>query len=103
MAEILTGRLLFDKAKGKWRVEFFNEKKQKQSTLDCDQVQLSIDIPKDKEGQLEVQFEREPPYGNLIRVRLAGKEFVQPPSSSGQGRTDRPRPAAGAEAATHGG
>ena len=78
MAELITGKLLFDQEKRKWQVEFFNEKKQQPSKMFCDEAEVSADIPKNQAEQLEVQFERKPPHGEPIQIRLAGKAFVAP-------------------------
>lgn len=76
MAELITGKLLFDQEKRKWQVEFFNEKKQQQSKMFCDEAEISADIPKNEAEQVEVQFERKPPHGEPIQIRLSGKDFV---------------------------
>jgi CRISPR-associated protein (TIGR03986 family) len=78
MAALITGKLLFDQEKRKWQVEFFNEKKQQPSKMFCDEAEISADIPKNDAEQLEVQFERKPPHGEPIQIRLAGKDFVTP-------------------------
>jgi CRISPR-associated protein (TIGR03986 family) len=76
MAELITGKLLFNQEKRKWQVEFFNEKKQQQSRMFCEAGELSDDIPKNEAEQFDVQFERKPPHGEPIQIRLSGTEFV---------------------------
>lgn len=76
MAELVAGKLLFDQAKHKWKIEFFNENKQRQSTLFCVETEISTDVPLNEAEQFEVQFERKPPHGEPIKVRLTGKDFI---------------------------
>jgi CRISPR-associated protein (TIGR03986 family) len=78
MAELITGKLLFNQDKRKWQVEFFNEKKQQQSRMFCDVGEISADIPKNEAEQFDVQFERKPPHGEPIQIRLAGTDFIAP-------------------------
>ncbi len=76
MAELITGKLRFNQEKRKWQVEFFNEKKQQQTKMPCAEDEISSDIPKDEAEEIEVQFERKPPHGEPIHIRLAGKDFI---------------------------
>lgn len=80
MAELITGKLLFDQDKRKWQVEFFNEKKQQTSKTFCDAAEISTDIPKNEAEQFDVQFERKPPHGEPIQIRLVGATFIAPSS-----------------------
>jgi CRISPR-associated protein (TIGR03986 family) len=84
MAELVTGKLLFNQDKRKWQVEFFNERKQQPSKMFCDVGEISADIPKNEAEQFDVQFERKPPHGEPIQIRLAGTNFAAP---AGRGST----------------
>lgn len=106
MTELITGKLLFDQAKRKWQVEFFNEKRQQPSKMFCDVGEISADISKNEAEQFDVQFERQPPHGEPIRIRLAGKDFVAPaarkptpraPIAKKQGAASSPREAGGTQ------
>ena len=78
MAELVTGKLLFNQDKRKWQVEFFNERKQQPSKMFCDVGEISADIPKNEAEQFDVQFERKPPHGEPIQIRLVGTDFIAP-------------------------
>jgi len=84
MAETTKGVLFFDKAKRRWQVEFFNAKKNKQSTVDCDKAQISADMPSNEDEKIEVEFERDSRYGNPLKVRLAGQEYKLPAAAIAQ-------------------
>lgn len=77
MAEIFTGKLTLDKTK--WKIVFFDEKKQKDSTLYCQKNVFASDF-KPKEGEeIEVHFERDAtPQKNPIKVRAKDAEWKAP-------------------------
>lgn len=70
------GKLICNEKTGKRQIEFFNEKKKQVSRLDCAEEQISVDLMKDGDHPVEVEFDRQPPYGTPLKVRAKGKEFI---------------------------
>ena len=87
MAETFTGKLSFDK--GKWKIIFFAEKKQKDITLFCQKNVFAADFTPKESEETEVEFERDAtPQKNAIKVREIGKKWsdaqTQPAQVPGQ-------------------
>lgn len=93
MAETFTGKLSFDK--GKWKIVFFDEKRQRNSTLFCQKNVFATDFAPKEGEETEVEFERDStPQKNAIKVREKGKQWrgEQPQPAQVQGQ-----PAGGAQ------
>jgi CRISPR-associated protein (TIGR03986 family) len=96
MAEIFTGKLSFDK--GKWKIVFFDTKKQKDSTLFCQKNVFSTDFAPKENEDTEIHFERDnTPQRNAIRVRAKDGEwkdtaFVTQTASKERNRPDKRLP-----------
>ena len=75
MAETFTGKLSFDK--GKWKIVFFDEKKQKDSTLFCQKNIFASDFEPKESEETEVDFERDStPQKSATNIRAKGKAWV---------------------------
>ncbi|HEX8137548.1 MAG TPA: TIGR03986 family CRISPR-associated RAMP protein [Pyrinomonadaceae bacterium] len=81
MAEVFTGKLSFDK--GKWKIVFFDDRKQKDSTLFCQKDMFSADFAPKEDEETEVHFERDAtPQRSAIRVRAKDTEWKGPASKT---------------------
>src|SRR5205085_3020443 len=76
MAELFTGKLSFNK--GRWKIVFFDEKKQKERTLFCQKDVFAADFAPKEGEETEVHFERDTtPQQNAIRVRAKDAEWKE--------------------------
>jgi RAMP superfamily len=70
---VLKGKLSFA---GKWKIVFYDEVKQKESTLFCQKDIFSNDFQPKQDEESEVDFERDStPQKNPIKVRSKGQEW----------------------------
>jgi CRISPR-associated protein (TIGR03986 family) len=77
MPEIFTGKLSFDK--GKWKIVFFDERKQKERTLFCQRSVFSAGFEPIEGEETEIHFERDTsPERKAARVRPKDSEWQEP-------------------------